>query len=56
MKITKVDPILIAVPFDDGSSGKGIFPTKWDTLDFCPDLHDTGAIARGFRFYRVLER
>ena len=35
MKITKVDPILIAVPFDDGSSGKGIFPTKWDTLDFC---------------------
>ena len=35
MKITKVEPILLAIPFDDGSSGQGIFPTKWDTLDFC---------------------
>jgi len=35
MKITKVEPILLTIPFSDGSSGKGIFPTKWDTLDFC---------------------
>ncbi|MGB0581715.1 MAG: mandelate racemase/muconate lactonizing enzyme family protein [Limisphaerales bacterium] len=35
MKITKVEPILLSIPFDDGSSGEGIFPTKWDQLDFC---------------------
>ncbi len=35
MKITSVEPITFSIPFEDGGEGKGIFPTKWDTLDFC---------------------
>ena len=34
MKITAVEPILLSIPFSDGSSGKGLMPGAWTELDF----------------------
>jgi L-alanine-DL-glutamate epimerase-like enolase superfamily enzyme len=31
--ITKVEPIVLRIPFDDGGSGRGITPTRWSNLD-----------------------
>jgi L-alanine-DL-glutamate epimerase-like enolase superfamily enzyme len=47
MKITSVDPIVIAVPFEDGGSGTGMTPNRWHTLDMvlvriCTDKGLTG--------------
>ena len=33
MKIVEVEPILLQVPFSDGSSGRGLFPSAWTHLD-----------------------
>ena len=35
MKITKVEPITLSIPFEAGGAGEGIMPTTWNTLDFC---------------------
>jgi len=34
MKIQSVEPIVLRIPFTDGSSGTGLFPTAWTHLDF----------------------
>lgn len=34
MRITSVEPILLRIPFSDGSSGQGLMPTAWTSLDF----------------------
>lgn len=34
MKIRAVEPLLLSVPFTDGSPGVGIMPTAWTELDF----------------------
>ncbi len=34
MVITKLETIVLSIPFEDGSEGVGIMPTKWDKLDF----------------------
>ncbi len=31
--ITKVEPIVLRIPFDDGGSGRGITPNRWCNLD-----------------------
>ncbi len=31
--ITKVEPIVLRIPFDDGGKGQGITPTRWSNLD-----------------------
>ena len=31
-RITKVEPIVLEIPFTDGSSGTGLMPTKWTKL------------------------
>jgi L-alanine-DL-glutamate epimerase-like enolase superfamily enzyme len=31
--ITKVESIVLRIPFDDGGSGRGITPTRWSNLD-----------------------
>ena len=33
MKIKSVDVIPLQIPFEDGSAGTGLMPTKWDKLD-----------------------
>jgi L-alanine-DL-glutamate epimerase-like enolase superfamily enzyme len=33
MRITSVDPIVLRIPFDDGSPRVGLFPTAWTHLD-----------------------
>jgi L-alanine-DL-glutamate epimerase-like enolase superfamily enzyme len=33
MKITSVEPIVLKIPFTDGSSGAGLFPTAWTHLE-----------------------
>ena len=33
MKITSVEPIVLRIPFADGGSGTGLFPTAWTHLD-----------------------
>ncbi|MEQ8334084.1 mandelate racemase/muconate lactonizing enzyme family protein [Nisaea sp.] len=33
MKIKSVDVIPLQIPFEDGSAGTGLMPTKWTTLD-----------------------
>jgi len=35
MKIIKVEPITLSIPFQAGGKGEGIMPTTWNTLDFC---------------------
>ena len=35
MKINKVEPITLSIPFEAGGKGEGIMPTTWNTLDFC---------------------
>ena len=34
MKITSVEPITLRIPFTDGGSGSGLFPTTWTHLEF----------------------
>jgi L-alanine-DL-glutamate epimerase-like enolase superfamily enzyme len=31
--ITKIEPIVLRIPFDDGGKGQGITPTRWSNLD-----------------------
>lgn len=31
--ITKIEPIVLRIPFDDGGEGQGITPTRWSNLD-----------------------
>jgi L-alanine-DL-glutamate epimerase-like enolase superfamily enzyme len=31
--ITKIEPIVLRIPFDDGGKGRGITPTRWSNLD-----------------------
>ena len=31
--ITKIEPIVLRIPFDDGGKGQGITPTRWTNLD-----------------------
>lgn len=31
--ITKVEPVVLRIPFDDGGKGRGITPTRWSNLD-----------------------
>jgi L-alanine-DL-glutamate epimerase-like enolase superfamily enzyme len=33
MKITSVEPVVLKIPFADGSSGAGLFPTAWTHLE-----------------------
>ena len=33
-RITSVEPIMLKIPFDDGSSGVGLMPTKWTSLEY----------------------
>jgi len=33
MKITSIEPIIVRIPFCDGSAGVGITPQTWNTLD-----------------------
>lgn len=33
MKIVKVEPLVLRIPFTDGSSGKGLFPAIWNNLE-----------------------
>lgn len=33
-RITSVEPIVLKIPFDDGSSGVGLMPTKWTSLEY----------------------
>jgi L-alanine-DL-glutamate epimerase-like enolase superfamily enzyme len=33
MKITRVEPIILRIPFTDGSSGRGLFPSAWTHLE-----------------------
>jgi L-alanine-DL-glutamate epimerase-like enolase superfamily enzyme len=32
-RITSVEPIVLKIPFNDGSSGVGLMPTKWTSLE-----------------------
>ncbi|MBN9261221.1 MAG: mandelate racemase/muconate lactonizing enzyme family protein, partial [Hyphomicrobium sp.] len=32
-RITSVEPIVLKIPFSDGSSGVGLMPTKWTSLE-----------------------
>ena len=34
MKIISVEPVVLRIPFTDGGSGTGLFPTAWTHLDF----------------------
>lgn len=34
MKITNLETVLLSIPFEDGSDGTGIMPTRWDILEF----------------------
>ena len=31
--IVAIEPIVLRIPFDDGGSGRGITPTRWNALD-----------------------
>ncbi len=33
-RIKSVEPIILKIPFDDGSAGTGIMPVKWTSLDY----------------------
>lgn len=33
-RIASVEPIVLKIPFSDGSAGVGIMPTKWTSLDY----------------------
>jgi L-alanine-DL-glutamate epimerase-like enolase superfamily enzyme len=33
-RIKSVEPIVLKIPFDDGSAGTGIMPVKWTSLDY----------------------
>ena len=33
-RIKAVEPIILKIPFDDGSAGTGIMPVKWTSLDY----------------------
>jgi L-alanine-DL-glutamate epimerase-like enolase superfamily enzyme len=33
-RIKTVEPIILKIPFDDGSAGTGIMPVKWTSLDY----------------------
>ena len=33
-RITSVEPIVLKIPFDDGSAGIGIMPIKWTSLEY----------------------
>lgn len=33
MKVVKVEPLVLRIPFTDGSSGKGLFPSIWNNLE-----------------------
>ncbi len=33
-RITSVEPIVLKIPFDDGSAGVGIMPIKWTSLEY----------------------
>ncbi|MCP5433275.1 MAG: mandelate racemase/muconate lactonizing enzyme family protein [Alphaproteobacteria bacterium] len=35
MKITEVEPIRISIPFEDGGTGEGLTPTRWNALEMC---------------------
>jgi L-alanine-DL-glutamate epimerase-like enolase superfamily enzyme len=52
MKIVSVEPIVLRIPFTDGSSGKGLFPSAWTHLDFVLVRieTDTGIVGWGESF------
>ncbi|MGO4403570.1 mandelate racemase/muconate lactonizing enzyme family protein [Bosea sp. RAF48] len=41
--ITKVEPIVLRIPFDDGGKGQGITPTRWSNLDIVLVRVETGS-------------
>jgi L-alanine-DL-glutamate epimerase-like enolase superfamily enzyme len=52
MKITAVEPIVLRIPFEDGGSGEGITPQRWNTLDMVlvKVETDTGLVGWGEAF------
>jgi len=52
MKIRTVEPIVLRIPFTDGSSGSGLFPTAWTHLDFVlvKIIADSGLVGWGEGF------
>ena len=51
-RITSVEPIVLKVPFSDGSSGVGLMPTKWTSLEIVlvKVMTDDGLVGWGEAF------
>ena len=57
MRISKVDTMIIDVPFEDGGKGQGIGPTTWNRLEVClvriEDDRGTVGWGEGFGYFTV---
>jgi L-alanine-DL-glutamate epimerase-like enolase superfamily enzyme len=58
MKITAIEPIAVRIPFEDGGSGQGITPQRWNTLDMVLVRveTDTGLVGWGEAFGYFCQR
>lgn len=48
MRIAAVETILLSIPFDDGGTGEGLTPTRWDRLEIALVRVDTDAGLTGW--------
>jgi L-alanine-DL-glutamate epimerase-like enolase superfamily enzyme len=58
MKITAIDPILIDIPFEDGGTGLGLTPLRWNSLEMVlvRVTTDTGLVGWGEAFGYFCQR